>query len=121
MMVLFENNPFFKKSYKKTSLDQTTRRRDDETRRRDETARRDGETTRRPYRGGPKSIPYFSNFWALFSGSGHYLSVEKSPRVNESTSRRVHESRQRVGEAEKTLNFRSDLEKNSNNFGRTSF
>ena len=56
-------------SYKKTSLDQTTRRRDDETRRRDETARRDGETTRRPYRGGPKSIPYFSNFWTPFFGT----------------------------------------------------
>ena len=54
------------KSYKKTSFDQTTRRRDNETRRRDETTRRDNETTRRPNRGGPKSIPYFSNFWTPF-------------------------------------------------------
>ena len=55
-----------KRSYKKTSFDQTTRRRDNETRRRDETTRRDNETTRRPNRGGLKSIPYFSNFWTPF-------------------------------------------------------
>ena len=88
-----------------------------ESSRRVESASPASESASRPYRQGPKSIPYFSNFWALFSGSGHYLSVEKSPRVNESTSRRVqesvsprvgksksrrvHESRQRVGKKPK--------------------
>ena len=51
---------------------------------------------------------------------------EKSPRVDKSTSPRVAESPSpRVETAilpgRRNLNFRSDLEKNSKNFGRTSF
>ena len=67
LWLLLKKHRFFdKRSYKKTSFDQTTRRRDNETRRRDETTRRDNETTRRPNRGCLKSIPYFTNFWTPF-------------------------------------------------------
>ena len=75
-------------SYKKTSFDQTTRRRDNETRRRDETTRRDNETTRRPNRGGPKSLPYFSNFGTPFFWTFSQPVQETTRQQDNETTRR---------------------------------
>ena len=94
-------------SYKKTSFDQTTRRRDNETRRRDETTRRDNETTRRPNRGCLKSIPYFTNFWTPFFWTFSQPVQEttrqrdnKTPRRrdDETTRRRDNETMRRLSE-----------------------